>query len=197
MNRLFLAFIALLLGGLNSQAATLRPATTLHAPVVRLSDLFDNAGANATRVLGPGPAAGGQIVVEAAQLRAIARQFGVDWRPASSADRAVLDRPGRPLHRDDVMDALRTALVAGGASGDCEVEMTGFSAPLVPFEADPQPAVADLDYDAKDGRFSALLSVTGEGMEPLHLRIGGRVEEMVDVPVATSRLLAGTVLGAD
>ena len=28
-------------------------------------------------------------------MKAIAQQFGVDWRPASSADRAVLDRPGR------------------------------------------------------------------------------------------------------
>jgi flagella basal body P-ring formation protein FlgA len=197
MKKLGLALVALVLGAVNSEAATLRTATTLHAPVVRLADLFDNAGANASRVLGPGPAAGGQIVVEAAQLRAIARQFGVDWRPASSADRAVLDRPGRPLHRDDVMNTLRTALIAGGASADCDVEISGFSPPLVPFEANPQPAVADLDYDAKDGRFSALVSVTGEGMDPLHLRIAGRVEDMVEVPVASSRLLAGTVLGAD
>ena len=54
-------------------------------------------GPKPTRVLGPGPAPGGRIVVEAAQLAAIARQFGVDWRPASPADRAVLDRPGRML----------------------------------------------------------------------------------------------------
>ena len=56
---------------------------------------------------GAGPGAGGRIVVEAAQLGAIARQFGVDWRPASSADRAVLDRPGRPLRREDVLDAVQ------------------------------------------------------------------------------------------
>ena len=42
--------------------------TTLHASVVRLSDLFEDAGANADRVLGPGPGAGGRIVVEAPQL---------------------------------------------------------------------------------------------------------------------------------
>ena len=110
MTRLPLAVLALCLGGAHAEAATLRTMTTLHAPVVLLSDLFDDAGANAQRVLGPGPGAGGRIVVEAAQLGAIARQFGVDWRPASSADRAVLDRPGRPLRRDDVLDAVRTAL---------------------------------------------------------------------------------------
>ena len=89
MIRLPFAVLATCLAGATAQSATLRTVTTLHAPTVRLSDLFEDAGANADRVLGPGPGAGGRIVVEAAQLGAIARQFGVDWRPTSSADRAV------------------------------------------------------------------------------------------------------------
>jgi flagella basal body P-ring formation protein FlgA len=148
-------------------------------------------------VLGPGPGAGGRIVVEAAQLGAIARQFGVDWRPASSADRAVLDRPGRPMRREDVLRAVKTALMAAGASADCDIELAGFTPPLVPFEADPQPVVADLDYDADAGRFSAMVSVTGESMEPLHLRVTGRADDTVELPVATARLLTGSVLRAD
>ncbi len=148
MTRLPLTVLALCLGGAHVEAATLRTMTTLHAPVVRLSDLFDEAGADAERVLGPGPGAGGRIVVEAAQLGAIARQFAVDWRPASSADRAVLDRPGRPMRRDDVLAAVRSALVADGASDDCDVELVGFTAPLVPLESDPRPVVADLDDPA-------------------------------------------------
>ena len=197
MTRLPLAVLALCLGGADAEAATLRAMTTLHAPVVLLSDLFDDAGANAQQVLGPGPGAGGRIVVEAAQLGAIARQFGVDWRSASSADRAVLDRPGRPLRRNDVVDAVRSALIAGGASADCDVELAGFSPPLVPFESDPRPVVSDLDYDANAGRFSALLSVAGEAMEPIHMRVTGRVDDTVELPVATTRLLAGSVLRAE
>ncbi len=134
MIRLPFAVLAICLVGTTAQSATLRTVTTLHAPTVRLSDLFEDAGANANRVLGPGPGAGGRIVVEAAQLGAIARQFGVDWRPASSADRAVLDRPGRPLQREDVLDALRSALIEGGTSPDCDIELADFSPPLVPFE---------------------------------------------------------------
>jgi flagellar basal body P-ring formation protein FlgA len=196
MHKLLLTALAICLGS-TTQAATLRTMTTLHAPTVRLSDLFDDAGANADRVLGPGPGAGGRIVVEAAQLRAIARQFGVDWRPASSADRAVLDRPGRPLRRDDVLDAVRSALLAGGASADCDIELAGFTPPLVPFEADPRPVVSDLDYDPNAGRFSAVLSVTGEAMEPIHVRIAGRVDETLELPVTAARLLAGSVLRAE
>jgi flagella basal body P-ring formation protein FlgA len=169
--------------------------TTLHSSTVRLSDLFDNAGANAERVLGPG--AGGRIVVEAPQLAAIARQFGVDWRPASSADRTVLDWPGRPLRRDEVLDAVRDALMQRGASSDCDIELADFNAPLVPFEATPRPVVADVDYDATAGRFSAVLAVSGEAMEPIHLRLAGRVDDTTELPVATIRLAAGTVLHAD
>ncbi len=197
MTRLPLAVLALCLGGVHAEAATLRMTTTLHAPVVLLSDLFDDAGANARKVLGPGPGAGGRIVVEAAQLSAIARQFGVDWRSASSSDRAVLERPGRPLRRNDVVDAVRSALVGSGASVDCDVELAGFTPPLVPFESDPRPVVSDLEYDASAGRFSALLSVAGEAMEPIHMRVIGRVDDTVELPVATARLPAGSVLRAD
>jgi flagella basal body P-ring formation protein FlgA len=57
--------------------------------------------------------------------------------------------------------------------------------------------VSQLDYDAKLSRFSALLSVAGDGMEPTILRVSGMVREMVELPVATARLSAGTILGQD
>ncbi len=196
MARLPLAILLICVGYAGAEGATLRTITTLHAATVRLSDLFDDAGANADRVLGPGPGAGGRIVVEAPQLAAIARQFAVDWRPASPADRAVLDRPGKPLRRDDVLGAVKNALITAGAAADCDVELAGFTPPLVPFESDPKPVVADLDYDASAARFSAILSVTGQGMEPLHLRVAGRVDDTVEVPVAAVRLVAGGVLRA-
>ena len=192
-----LATILLLTAMLPATAATLRPATTLHSPVVLLRDLFDDPGAEADRVLGPGPAPGGRIVVEAPQLRAIARQFDVDWRPVSSTDRAVLERPGLPLRQDDALGALRSALVTAGASPDCVIDMTGFSAPLIPLGAKPHTVVSQLDYDSRGGRFSALLSVSGDGMEPVNLRLSGQVRQMLDLPVATANLSAGTIIGPD
>jgi len=71
--RLIIA-LALLLGAMAAaQAASLRNVTTLHGPLVYVRDLFDDAGPNADRVLGPGPAPGDRIIVEAPQLNAIAR----------------------------------------------------------------------------------------------------------------------------
>ena len=180
-----------------AQAATLRLMGTLSAPVVRLSDLFDDAGDNAARVLGPGPAPGGRIVVEAAQLAAIARQFGVAWRPASAADRAVLERPGKPLPREPVLEAVRAALFSAGVPAESDIEIAALSLPLVPFESQPHPAVVQLDHDPVTGNFSAILTVGGADMAPIHLRVGGRVHETVLAVVPIRRIVAGDVLRAE
>jgi flagella basal body P-ring formation protein FlgA len=189
-----LALTSLLLAAVPAQAATLRMAVTLHGPYVHLRDLFDDAGAHADRVLGPGPGPGGRIIVGSAQLGAIARQFGVDWRPASKADRSVLEWPGRPMRREDALAAVRTALIAAGAASDCVIDMAGFTPPIVPLEAAPRPEVVQLDYNSTTGRFTAVLSVTAEGMEPITTRIGGQVDETVELPVPTMRITAGAVL---
>ena len=83
---------------------------------------------------GPGPGPGGRIVVEARQLKAIASQYDVDWRPVSVGDRAVLDWPGRAMKREDAVAAVRAALVARGAAADCDVEndIPGFNPPIDP-----------------------------------------------------------------
>jgi flagellar basal body P-ring formation protein FlgA len=194
MNHVVTAFLISTVLVPPSVAATLRPLTTLDGPVVRLSDLFDDAGPDARRVLGPAPAPGARIVVEAGQLRAIARQFGVDWRPASSTDRAVLDRPGRLLPREAVMTALRTALTGVGAPANADIDVPDFTAPLVPAGAQAQATMEQLDYDGGSGRFTGVLAVSGEGMELQRLRMAGTVQEMLPVPVPVRRLAAGSVI---
>jgi flagella basal body P-ring formation protein FlgA len=180
-----------------AHGATLRTMTTLQSQQVYLRDLFDDAGTNADRVLGTGPGPGGRIVVEARQLKAIARQFGVDWQPVSTADRAMLEWPGRPLMREEALTAVRAALVARGAAPDCDIEIPGFNPPIVPLTGGSRPAVSQLDYDNEMGRFTALLSVTANGMEPISVRVGGQVSDVIDLPVAVTRLTAGVIAGPE
>jgi len=186
--------ICLLLLALPAQAASLRPVTTLAAPVVRLSDLFDGLGADGLRVIGPGPAPGARIVVETAQLAAIARQFGVDWRPAGGNERATLERPGRPLPREDILAALHAALLRAGAPDAFEIDLPGFIAPLVPLEAPIRIEVEQLDHDPASGRFAASLAISGEGLLTQRPRLAGTVQEVADLPVPIRRLTPGTVI---
>lgn len=194
--RTLIALLCLAAAGA-AQAASLRTMTTLHGPNVYVRDLFDDAGRNADARLGAGPEPGGRIIVEAAQLNAIARQYGVAWQSVSTSDRAVLEWPGRPLRREEAMEATRLAITAAGAPDDWEIELPNFSPPLVPFESNAVPTVSQLDYDRQSGRFTAILSVTGEGMNPINTRISGQVQEMTDVPVAATRLLPETILRAE
>lgn len=177
-----------------AQAAVLKTHTTLHGPQVYLRDLFDDAGANADRLLGPGPGPGGRIVVEARQLQAIAEQYDVDWEPISHGDRAVLEWPGRPLERREVIAAVRAALVAQGAAPDCDVVIPGFNPPIVPLSGVSPPLISQLDYDRVLGRFTALLSVTGDGIEPITARISGEVADVIELPVPLTRLAAGAIV---
>jgi flagella basal body P-ring formation protein FlgA len=186
-----------LLACVQAQAASLRTMTTLHGPNVYLRDLFDDAGVNGDRVLGPGPEPGGRIIVEAPQLNAIAKQFNVAWRSVSHADRAVLEWPGRPLKREDAIEAVRVAITASGASDDIEIDMPGFNPPIIPAEATPVATVSQLDYDSNTGHFAAALTITGEGMNPIDTRVAGQADDVVEVPVALTRLLSETVLRPD
>ncbi len=186
-------FWAAMLAALPGQAATLRPSTSLSAPVVRLADLFDDAGAQAGTVLGPAPRPGERIVVEAAQLAAIARQFGVAWRPASAADRAVLDQPGRALPREAVAQAVQSALARAGAD-DGEADLSGFEPPLIPLLANPAVTVEQLDFDRASGRFVVALRAEGGGMPPLRFAAAGRLEPVADVVVPAHALAGGTLL---
>jgi len=192
-----LVFVCALLACGPAQAAALRSMTTLHGPNVFLKDLFDDAGVNADRVLGPGPEPGGRIIVEAAQLNAIARQYNVAWRSVSRADRAVLEWPGRPLRKEDAVEAVRIAVTAAGPADDIDIDLSGFTPPIVPVEVVTTSTVSQLEFDSNTGRFTAALTITGDGMNPMDTRISGRVEEMVEAPVALTRLLPETVLRAD
>jgi len=186
-----ISFLAALLTAIPAAAATLRPATTLAGPEVHVADLFDDPGPSGPHVLGQGPAPGGRIVVEAAQAAAIARQFGVAWRPRSGAEQIIIDRPGRMLPREALLATLRTALRDGGFGDDAQIDLSGFSAPMVPPEAKTEISMEQIDVEPGTGRFTAGLAIAVAG-EPLQrLRLAGRVQEMVEVVVATRHLTAG------
>lgn len=182
---------ALAVPGIGS-AATLKSYAKVTGQTVRLSDLWD--GVTNDTDLGPAPGPGGRITVPAPQLAAIARQFGVDWRPNSAGDRVILERLGRSLTRDDVTPALRAALTGAGAPPEADIELGAFTAPLVTQDAHLDIIVAQIDLDKLSGRFSAQLEIATRDAPSTLLRLTGRIQDMVDVPVTRRRLMPGDVV---
>jgi flagella basal body P-ring formation protein FlgA len=191
MNLSLIAALCLLPGF--ATAATLKPFTTLDRDTVRLSDLFDGTD---DRPLGPSPAPGARISVEAPQLTAIAHMFGIDWRASGPGDRAVLDRPGRIVGKEDIMPSLRAALLEAGAPADSEIEMPAPS--LAPLPAGPPPGLEylGLEYDAGSGRFTTTLHVIAPGVPPVDVRLSGRVQAMLELPVPRRAMMPGDILTA-
>jgi len=186
--------ILLVCAPLVAHAAILRPATRLAGPMVLLSDLFDDAGAQASRPLGASPAPGDRLVVQAPQLAAIARQFGVDWRPGSAGDRVVLERPGEPLPEQLITGALRAALTAAGVP-DGDLDMPAFATPLVPDGTTAHAIVEQLSVASET--FTAGIAISEPGMDTLRLRLSGRVVATTDVPVAVRALAANVAIVPD
>ncbi|MBU8537661.1 flagellar basal body P-ring formation chaperone FlgA [Falsiroseomonas tokyonensis] len=194
MRILPLLLLAFAQPALAQEMARLRPFAMVEDATVKLEDLFEGLGARGATPLGPAPAPGQQLVVEAAQLAAIARRNNIAWRPSGGADRVVLDRPGRALAREDVMEPLRIALRAQGAEEEAELELQAFNAPLIPAAAFPQVAVEQVVFDPATQRFGASLAVMAEGMATQRLRVAGRAVVTAEMLVAARRLAAGEVL---
>jgi len=175
--------------------ATARPHALVEDQVIRLSDLFDNAGPRAATAIGPAPAPGRRSIVEAAQLLAIARAHGVAWRPFTPDERVVVERPGRAVPRDEINDLLRGELVRLGMDAEADLELPGFAPPLVPLASFAQLAIEAPQFDAMTQRFAATLVVVAEAMPVLRHRVAGRALATVPVVVATRRMAVGDVVG--
>jgi flagella basal body P-ring formation protein FlgA len=168
----------------------------LNASVIKVSDLWSDAGAKSEMVVGPAPPPGRAIAIETGQLVYIARLYDVNWRPVSGVERIAIERAGRPLTRDELADPIRRSLVEAGASASASVEIGNFVPMLVPPASFPLIAVEAVSYDAASERFSANLAASGDGMATQRMRVAGRVLHMVTAVVGIHRLQPGDVIGA-
>lgn len=176
----------------------LRGHAVVEDGVLRLGDLFDGLAAQPSRAaapIGSAPAPGRRLVLEAGQLAAIARAQGLAWRPLTPHERAVVERPGRPVPRAEVEAALRAELVPLGLDPQAAIELPGFVAPMVPPGAGLILAAESAMLDPATGRFGATLAIAAEGMPTQRLRLAGRAVATAPVVLAARRLAAGEVVG--
>ena len=166
---------------------------------VTLGHLFVNIpAALAQRPIGPAPRPGQRWVIEAPQLALIARDHALGWTPLSPDERIVLERPGRRLSTDEVLEVLATELAALGAPAGLDPELAGFTAPVLPVDApEPRLLLEGVRFDAVTRRFSGTLMVVTDGMPPSRHPLAGRLVATRLAVVATRDLRADTLIGPD
>ncbi|MFC7476863.1 flagellar basal body P-ring formation chaperone FlgA [Dankookia sp. GCM10030260] len=171
-----------------------RPLAVVEDATLRLGDIFEGAGPRAAQAIGASPAPGRRLVIEAAQLAALARAHGLAWRPLSAQERVVVERPGQALPREEIAAALRAELLRLGLDQDAELQLGPLAPPMVPPGTAPRLAAEGMTLDLS-GRFGGTLVVMAEGMPVLRLRVAGRAVATLPVVVATRRLSLGEVVG--
>lgn len=176
-------------------APALRPAATVDAGVIRLGDLFTEAGPHAADVVAPAPPPGASTIFDANWLAAAAREHGLDWQPGSGFDRATVERATRVVGADAVTQRLREELARRQSVEGAQIELdnTAFRL-LVAKDAPDSMAIEALTVDPRTGRFSALVSVPADDPAAERRRVTGHVLRMARLPALNRPVSPGETI---
>lgn len=195
------ALTAALLAPLAAGAApVLRDMVVVEGDTLHLGDLFDGAGDKADIAIGPAPRIGRPAIYDAMWLATLARQHGLDWRPASQSDRVTVERAGRVISVSEIEDVLRAAvrdkLAAQGMGHKLRVSLDNRQVPLyVEPGADFGIQVRSLWMDRAGDRFTATIAASSEPSADV-VKVSGRTYAVTAVPVLNRRVGSSEVVGA-
>jgi len=176
---------------------TLRQSVTVSGRLVRLGDLFVPAGDKAQAAVAYAPAPGKRAIFDARWLYRVARAYGLNWRPLSINEKAVVARESIVIGRREIADTILAALVDKGVDADMQVELSNRMLRIhVPGNSTATVAVEDVAYDPRTRRFIAIVAAPADDPAARRIRVTGRVHRVIDVPVLTRRVLAGEVIRA-
>lgn len=175
----------------------LRPAATVEGPVIRLGDLFADAGPRAADIVAPAPPPGSRTIFDAAWLAATAQEHGLVWRPQSRFDQATVERASRTISLDAITHRLLEEVASREPIGNTEFQFDN-PAPrlLVSAESADSIAVEALTIDGRTGRVSAFIAAPAGDAQAERQRVSGRLLRMTDLPVLARPIAPGETITA-
>ena len=176
-------------------AAVLRPAITVDGDVVRLGDLFADAGKKQNSIVAAAPPPGARAVFNAARLRSIARRAGISWRPRSRHQNAVVTRIGRLVSSGDIRKLIQTALIKRGMPPDHQIVLSKNNLTLhIAAEDTREIRIAQTRYNPQGKQFSAIVEVPDDRSSHKRVQVTGSVYEVINVPVLARSIRRGETI---
>lgn len=177
--------------------AQLNEHIVVQESVVRVGDLFTNAGAQAEVAVAYSPDPGKRAVFDARWLYRVARAYQVNWQPLGAATQATVERDAISVSQEDIKAQVLMALAEQGVSKEMDVEFsTRFQQIFMPAGSNPQITIENIDYNERSGRFTAIIAAPGgTGVE--RVRLTGRAFRTIEVPVLKARVLRGDLITED
>jgi flagellar basal body P-ring formation protein FlgA len=178
--------------------AILRESVVVSGKLIRLGDLFMNAGDKANIAVAYSPAPGKRATFGARWLYRAARHHGLPWRPMSLKDKSVVERNSITIRRQEIERVILEALIDKGADENMQVQLHNRLLRLhINGDAAPTIGVEDVVYDPSSRRFTAILVAPADDPAAPRTRVTGRLNKMVDVPVMAQRMLGGDIITRD
>lgn len=172
----------------------LKAAAEVTGRQILLGDLFDNAGVHAAEPLAAAPAPGSAMVLNASWLESTAQAHGLDWRAPTPATQIRVVRAAIELGSAEVEAALAKAL--GLDRPERRVALDGQLRLYAPAGGPPEIGVEHLSFDQETQRVSAEIRIPANDPAAVPLRVAGRVDTMVALPVLTRARNPGDLIQA-
>lgn len=181
----------------SKEPAILIGNVTVSETLVRLGDLFKNAGELSNKAVFRAPSIGQSGTISALRVVDAARRAGLSRIAPSSIQTVHVKRASDLVTEQDVTEGIKAQLRAKGyiaASGRVDMEL---STRLVDQHASTAAArpfdLRNLRFDRTSGRFSAELSIGGRDDIGI-IRLTGQAIETVMAPVLTRNMRRGEVV---
>jgi flagella basal body P-ring formation protein FlgA len=189
---LIIALFVAAAASVDADAAILRQSVTVQGDVIRIGDLFVDAGKDSDAVVAEAPAPGQQMTLNARALESIAQRAGLQWRPQSRYESTTVSRAGRIVRAQEIEKILRDAMVKEGMPKDRLIALSkaDFAVHVAPDE-ERAIRVVNARYNLAGRQFAALLEVPRGKSGAERLQVTGNLYEMVEIPVLAQRVQRG------
>jgi flagellar basal body P-ring formation protein FlgA len=200
MNRLApsLFVTALLLSALPASADPApRPAVTVRADVIRLGDIFSDAGSRAGDIVAPAPGLGMRTIYDADWLAATAHAHHLSWTPGSAYPQVTVERASRVIDADAILPRLMAEIAQRQSIDAAELQLDNPGLRLVvPAEAADAIAIDGLTVESRSGRVAAIVSAPAGDPAAQRVRVSGKLIYRVELPALAHPLAPGAVITA-
>ncbi len=183
---------------LDQKKPVLRAEAIITGDIVRIGDLVDHAGIIANVPIFRAPDLGSTGTVSADTVIEAVRAHALVGLDTNGLNEVVVTRASRTIPAKQVEDAVATALSKQYSLGEPKNLAISFEREIRALQVEPnaqgEPRVARVTYDARSGHFDATLEIpTGAANRGL-LRLSGRAVPAVDVVTVLRPVERGVVL---
>jgi len=176
----------------------LKPEAIVTGDIVRIGDLIENAGIVSSAPIFRAPDLGSTGTISADAVLEAVRSHALIGLDTAGIREIVVRRASRTIQAADVEDVIAQALSTRFDLGPSKDVVVNFSRELRSVYVEPSaqgsPRVAHIDFDARSGRFDAMLEIPANAGRPSLIRLTGRAVPTAEIPTVTRPLERGAVL---